>query len=87
MTLSIRNPIAEKLVRQIAAISGENLTQAIISALEKRLQELQFGGDPEDLVREIMNISKQCRAIPDRDSRSPDEILEYNDYGGLDAWS
>lgn len=38
MALSIRNPKAEKLARQLAAISGENLTQAIISALEKRLE-------------------------------------------------
>ncbi|MCF8107916.1 MAG: type II toxin-antitoxin system VapB family antitoxin [Desulfohalobiaceae bacterium] len=47
MALSIRNPKAEKLDKQIAAISGENLTQAIFCALEKQLRDLQFGNDPD----------------------------------------
>ena len=34
MALSIRNPLAEKLAREVAAISGENITQAIIQARE-----------------------------------------------------
>ncbi|MBW1980509.1 MAG: type II toxin-antitoxin system VapB family antitoxin, partial [Deltaproteobacteria bacterium] len=40
MALSIRNPRAEQLAREVAAMSGENLTQAIIRALEERLERL-----------------------------------------------
>jgi antitoxin VapB len=40
MTLSIRNPRAEKLAREVAAESGESLTEAIIHALEERLVRL-----------------------------------------------
>jgi antitoxin VapB len=33
MAISIRNPKAEELAREVAAESGENLTQAIIRSL------------------------------------------------------
>ena len=41
MPLSIRNPRAEQLARELAAESGENLTQAVIHALEDRLQRIK----------------------------------------------
>ena len=41
MTLSFRNPRAEKLARQVAAESGVSLTDAIIKALEERLERLK----------------------------------------------
>ena len=40
MPLSIRNPRAEQLAREVAALSKENLTQAIIRALEERLRKM-----------------------------------------------
>jgi antitoxin VapB len=41
MALSIRNAKAEKLARELAAESGDNITQAITRALEERLQRLR----------------------------------------------
>lgn len=83
MTLSIKNPQAEKLAKEIAVESGENLTQAIIHALEERLQRLRRKGTIKELEQEIMNISKRCSNIPDLDPRTPDEILGYDQTGGL----
>ena len=77
MALSIRNPKAEKLARELAAESGENITQAITNALEERLQRLRGRSTSIDLAEEIMNISKRCSEIPDQDQRSPEEILAY----------
>lgn len=87
MPLSIRNPKAEKLARQVAALSGENVTQAIIHALEKRLQALQTKAPAESLVEEIMDISRRCSSLEDRDHRSPDDILGYDDQGVPCSWS
>jgi antitoxin VapB len=81
MALSIRNPKAEKLARELAAESGENLTQAITRALEERLQRLQGRSTAVDLAEEIMKISRRCSEIPDLDRRSPDEILAYGPTG------
>ena len=84
MALSIRNAYAERLAREVAGESDENLTQAIIHSLEERLQRLRGRRNVSNLEKEIMNISKRCSSLPDLDSRSPDEILGYNKEGGLD---
>ena len=83
MALSIKNPQAEKLAKEVAVESGENMTQAIIHALEERLQRLRLKGPIKELEREIMTISKRCSNIPDLDPRTPDEILGYDQTGGL----
>ena len=81
MPLSIRNPRAEQLAREVAAESGENLTQAIIRALEERLQRLRGRRNVNDVAAEILNVSRRCSALPDLDQRSGDEILGYDDRG------
>ena len=81
MALSIRNAKAEKLARELAAESGENITQAITRALEERLQRLRGRSAAIDMVEEIMKISRRCSKIPDQDKRSPDEILGYGSTG------
>ena len=81
MALSIRNPRAEKLAKEIAAISGENITQVIIHALENHMERLRGSRIYPDTVEEIMNISRRCSSLPDIDKRTPDEILGYNKIG------
>ena len=81
MALSIRNEKTEKLARELAAESGENITQAITHALEERLQRLRGRSKATDLAEEIMKISERCSELPDQDKRSPDEILGYGPTG------
>ncbi|MFC1535467.1 type II toxin-antitoxin system VapB family antitoxin [Thermodesulfobacteriota bacterium] len=81
MALSIRNPKAEKLARELATESGENITQAITHALEERLERFRGRTTTTDLAEEILKISKRCSEIPDQDQRSPDEILGYGPIG------
>ncbi len=81
MALSIKNPKAEKLARELAAESGENITQAITNALEERLERIRGRSTVTDLAEEILKISKRCRTIPDQDQRSPEEILGYDPAG------
>ncbi len=47
MALSIRNERAEKLAREMAMESGENLTQAVIRSLEERLGDYGEGEPPQ----------------------------------------
>lgn len=81
MALSIRNSRAEKLAREVAAESGENLTEAIIHALEERLERLKGRRTAIDVAEEIMKISLRCRALPEKDQRSADVILGYDEMG------
>ena len=81
MALSIKNSQAEKLAREVAAISGESLTQAITHALEERLERLSGRRSATDIRQEIMAVSQRCSSLSDIDKRSPDEILGYNQSG------
>ena len=81
MALSIRNPKAERLARELAAESGENMTQSITKALEERLERVRGRRRATDLAEGIMKISKRCSVIPDQDQRLPDEILGYDRKG------
>ena len=81
MALSIRNPKAERLARELAAESRETITQAITHALEERLERLRGRSTATDLAEEILRISKRCSALPDEDQRSADDILGYDSAG------
>ena len=81
MALSIKNPKAEKLAREIAAESGETITRAITLALEERLERLRGRSTATNLTEELLKISTRCSAIPDRDKRPADEILGYDAAG------
>ena len=81
MPLSIRNPRAEKLARELATESGENITEVIIHALEERMERLRGRRQIIDVAEEIMKISKRCNQLPDLDKRSPEEILGYDKIG------
>jgi len=81
MGISIRNPKAEQLAREVAEQSGESLTQAIIHALEERLERLRGRRSATTLTEEILRISHRCSALPELDQRSSDEILDYDSRG------
>ena len=81
MPLSIRNPRAEQLAREVAAKSGENITQAIIHALEDRLDHLRKRRESLDIKEKIIKISMRCSTLPELDPRTADEILDYNHTG------
>lgn len=81
MALSIRNPKAEILAREVAAHCKENITQAIINSLEERLQRLLHEQQSPYRERELQAIAERCQKLPDIDLRSADEILGYDEHG------
>ena len=81
MAISIKNHRADDLARELSRESGENLTQAIIHALEERLARLRGRRIVTDIAQELREISERCRALPDFDDRRPDEILGYDRKG------
>jgi antitoxin VapB len=81
MPLSIKNPKAEHLARTLAAETGESITESIVHALEEKLERHQGRRAAPDLVERLLEISHRCRSLPDLDTRSPDEILGYDERG------
>jgi antitoxin VapB len=78
--LSIKDPEADRLAREVAKATGETLTAAIVQALRERLQRVRRKRGPK-LADELLTIGRRCAALPVRDSRTPDEILGYDSLG------
>lgn len=79
--MNLKNPEAERLVDEVRRVTGETRTQAVIRALEERLVRLQGRRRSPDLADTLRDIARRCRALPDVDTRTPDEILGYDDDG------
>ena len=81
MALSIKSIETEHLAREIAAKTGESLTGAIQKALEERLERLNSNRSSQTLAAQIDDILKRVDEMPDLDTRTPDEIIGYDDDG------
>jgi antitoxin VapB len=79
--LSIKNEQTERLARQVAEAAGESITTAIRHSLEERLARLTRRGSRSLDAERVREILRRVDALPVLDSRSPDEILGYNEDG------
>jgi antitoxin VapB len=81
MALNIKHPEADRLARALAARTGETITGAVIQALRDRLRRTEGRRNPRSLIDELREISDRCAALPDFDTRSAEEILDYDEIG------
>ena len=83
MALSIRDPETDRLARELAAVTGETMTQAIRTAIEQRLErerdERRRAADQR--YQSALAILKEIWALPVEDDRPADEILGYDEHG------
>ena len=81
MALSIKDPEADRLARELAARTGETLTEAVVVALRERLARESGRTRTVPMRDELAAIRRRCAALPVVDNRSADEILGYDDRG------
>ena len=81
MPLSIKHPEADRLARELAAQTGESLTEAVINALRERLIRERGRQRGTSLREELRAIRERCARLPVLDHRSPEEIIGYDDKG------
>lgn len=71
----------ERLAREIAKKTGESLTSAIEKALRERLERLKQERRQRIIHAQLEEILTRVDRLPVLDSRSPDEILGYDEHG------
>ena len=81
MPLNIKHPEADRLARALANKTGESITEAVIRALREQLRREEGRNTYPSLKEELLAISDRCSALPDIDTRAPDEILGYDEHG------
>jgi antitoxin VapB len=81
MAINIKSIQAERLAREVAAKTGESLTGAIQRALEERLERLKQQRRSQVVLSQLEDILRRVDRLPILDSRTPDEILGYDEQG------
>lgn len=81
MALSIKHPEADRLARELAAQTGETLTEAVVVALRERLTRERGRAQNTALRDELAAIRSRCAALPRADNRTADEIIGYDQHG------
>jgi antitoxin VapB len=87
MGLSIKNPETEKLVRELAQLRGEGITEALTEVLRREVERERRKPRPKDIEatrRRVQEIVDELKKLPVLDDRSPDEVIGYNDQGLFD---
>lgn len=81
MAMNIKNPETQRLVEELAAITGESLTAAITTAVRERLNRLHRG-QPIGLAEHLMQIGQDCALhLREPFRSSPHGDLLYDEKG------
>ncbi len=84
MGMNIKNPEAERLARQVAALTGETMTAAVLSALRARLDQLEHAATKQERLKRAREIAADCASrIPERVKSIDHGKLLYDDVLGL----
>ena len=77
MVLSIKSERADQLARDLAALTGESITDAVVASLEARLEVERRRRSG----RGLGDIIQRFCALHVGDEREPDEIIGYDEDG------
>lgn len=80
MALSIKSDEADRLARELAAATGESLTEAVTLALRERL-ERERERHAGDVVTRLRRLAEEVRSLPILDDRPAEAILGYDEHG------
>ena len=81
MALSLKDPETDRLAREVARMTGETLTVAIRIALQERLERELLRQGSAGLAEQLAALRTELAALPDYDTRTPDEIIGYDETG------
>lgn len=77
MVLSIKSERADRLARDLAELTGESITDAVVASLEARLDVERRRRRSRDLG----DIVERFGRLPVLDERDPDDIIGYDEHG------
>jgi antitoxin VapB len=81
MALNIKNPDADRLARELAELTGLSITDALVLAIQEKLDRERARGNATRRVRDISRIRERFNALPLRDTRHADDIVGYDKDG------
>ena len=74
------------MARELAAATGESLTEAVLNALKERLARHRGRVHAVRLEDELLAIGRRCADLPVLDDRAPEDIIGYDERGLPRRW-
>ncbi len=81
MALNIKDPETDRLARQLADLTDENITDAVKAALRDRLEREQRRRGKKIDRALLRRKQEEIARLPIADDRSADKLLEYDEAG------
>jgi antitoxin VapB len=78
MALNIKDAETDRLARRLSALTGESITVAVKNAVRQRIEREER---ERASVEELLAIAKRIASRIDRDGRTADEIIGYDERG------
>ena len=86
MSILIKDPETDRLVRELAERTGESITESVRKAVWERLQRVPLSED--EIARRKKELDKLLAyfdSLPKKNEHlTNDEIIGYNEHGGFD---
>ena len=79
MALTIESGEADRLARDLAALTNESLTEAVTAALRERLARVRI--QQADVATRLDRLMVEYTAHPAADARSAEELIGYDAAG------
>ena len=83
MVFSINDEETNRLARAVAAATGESITEAVRSALRKRLAEVEDVQNQQAYIDRLLQIGRECAAEMEPPFQSSDHAALLYDENGL----
>ncbi len=85
MALNIKDPETDRLVRELAALTGQPITEAVRDAVRDKLATTKARRSASDRSRRRLmdELAARGGALPVLDDRTPEEIIGYDEHGLL----
>ncbi len=81
MAFHVSSERVDRNVRRLAELTGQSITDAIDSAVTEKIRRLEPRKPDPNYVRDLMEMSAQIAKKLRPDSRTPDELVGYDENG------
>lgn len=81
MALNIKDPATDALARELSALTGESITEAIRIAMSERMTRLRRQATVAERAADLQRFIDRGRQRAILDDRSPEEIIGYDENG------
>ena len=81
MALNIKDSETDRLARQLAELTDENITDAVKAALREQLEREQRRRGKKIDWKRLREKQEEIAQLPVVDQRGADELLDYDERG------